>query len=295
MKYKMHGVIPPMLTPFKENGDLDEENLRKLVRFLRSEVDGVFICGSYGSGPLMSVEERKRVAEITMEEHGKLQVVVMTGCINTRDTIELTQHAKKIGADAASAVAPYYYHYSMKDVVQYYQDILDAVGTDFPFYIYNNPKFSGYAVDLKTMHRLKEIGVAGCKNASFDMMEFATLLRSFEGEDFDLALGTEALWLPASAYGAKAFIPGLANAFPEICRRMYDESQRGDYDACRKTQFEINEIRDIMYLADSTQLAIYTMLELRGLMKAYPRKPFNAATQEQKEAIRKRLVEVGVL
>ena len=163
-----------------------------------------------------------------MEERGALQVVAMTGCITTDETIELTKFAAAAGVDAASAVAPYYYHYGEADVIAYYQDVLDAIGSTIPFYIYSNPKFSGYPVELKTLRKLKEIGVAGCKAASFDIMEFANMIREFEGEDFDVALGTEALWLPAYTYGAQAFIPGLANAFPEICRKMYDESQRGD-------------------------------------------------------------------
>lgn len=295
MNYKMHGVIPPMITPFTKEGAVDEAQLRTLLRFLQDKVHGVFVCGSYGSGPLMSVAEKKRVIEIAMEERGALQVVAMTGCITTDETIELTKFAAAAGVDAASAVAPYYYHYGEADIIAYYQDVLDAIGSTIPFYIYSNPKFSGYPVELKTLRKLKEIGVAGCKAASFDIMEFANMIREFEGEDFDVALGTEALWLPAYTYGAQAFIPGLANAFPEICRKMYDESQRGDLEACRNTQFKINKIRDIMYLAGSTQLAIYTMLDLRGIIHAYPRKPFHTATPEQKEDIRKALAELGML
>ena len=64
MRFKMNGVVPPMITPFDENGNLDEENLIRLVEFLSPRVDGLFICGSYGSGPLMTLDERKRVAEI---------------------------------------------------------------------------------------------------------------------------------------------------------------------------------------------------------------------------------------
>lgn len=295
MKYRMYGVIPPMLTPFKKDGNLDEEGIRTLVRFLNGKVNGVFICGSYGSGPLMSVEEKKKVIDIVMEEKKELQIVAQTGCITTKDTIELTNYAKDAGVNAASAVAPFYYHYGEDDVVTYYKDVIDAVGRDFPFYIYNNPKFSGYSVSINTMQKLQKIGVAGCKAASFDLMEFADLMRAFQNTDFDLALGTEALWLPASMYGAKAFIPGLGNAFPELCMEMFETSQNGEYEKCLEIQMEINKIRDIMYLAGSTQLAIYAFLELRGIMRAYPRKPFNASTLEQKEDIRKKLKEIGVL
>ncbi|MDY4611395.1 MAG: dihydrodipicolinate synthase family protein [Sphaerochaetaceae bacterium] len=295
MKYKMKGCIPPMVTPFDRQGNVDEPELRKLVRFLNENVHGIFICGSYGCGPLMNLEERKRVAEICKEEGTKLQIIAMTGTTNTRDTIELTRHAKSIGLDAASAVAPFYFHHNMDDVVTFYGDVISAVGNDFPLYIYTNPKFSGYPVDLKTLRRLKDIGLAGVKAASFDVMEFANIVREFEGEDFDIALGTEALWLPAAVYGSNAFIPGLANAFPEICVDMYNQSCRGDWEACRATQFKINKLRDVMYLAKSTQLAIYAMLEIRGIAHCYPRKPFNPATPVELDNIRKKLIEMGMI
>jgi len=295
MKYKMKGCIPPMVTPFTINGEVDQPQLRKLVSFLNDKVHGIFICGSYGSGPMMSVEERKKVAEICKKEGTKLQIIAMTGTTNTCDTIELTKHARDIGLDAASAVTPYYYHHNMDDVVGFYRDVIQEVGPEFPFYIYTNPKFSGYSVDIKTMRRLKDIGLAGCKAASFDIMEFASMVREFEGEDFDLALGTEALWLPAAIYGAKAFIPGLANAFPEICVQMYEESMRGDWEACRKTQFKINDLRDVMYLAKSTQLAIYSMLEIRGIVSSFPKKPFQHASPTEIASIKAKLIEMKLL
>lgn len=291
----MHGCIPPMITPFDKDGNVDVQNLKNLVHFLDGKVHGIFICGSYGSGPMMSIEDRKLVAEVCKKEAKNLQIIAMTGAINTRDTIELTKHAKAIGLDAASAVAPFYYHHNMDDVVSFYKDVIDVVGTDFPFYIYTNPKFSGYGIDVKTMRRLKEIGLHGVKAASFDIMEYAGFVREFEGEDFDIVLGTEALWLPSAVYGAKAFIPGLANVFPEICVKMYDESQRGDYEACKETQFKINELRDVMYLAKSTQLAIYAMLEIRGVITSYPKKPFTKASDEEMAKMKEKLIEMGML
>lgn len=293
-KFKMHGVVPPMLTPFDKNGALDEAGLQSHVQYLSKQVHGVFICGSYGSGPLMSVEERKKVAEITVANRGNLQVVDMIGCANTQDSIELAKHAKEIGCDAVSAVCPYYFHHNMDDVFTFFMDIKEAIG-DFPLYMYLNPKFSGYPVDNKTIQRLKDAGLNGIKAASFDLLDFAGYMKTFADENFDVVLGTEALWLPASVYEAKAFIPGLANAFPEMCVQMFEESQRGDYEACLKTQYLINEMRNVMYTAKSTQLAVYAMLEIRGLLTCYPRKPFNAATQEQKDAMKQQLLQLGVL
>jgi len=95
--------------------------------------------------------------------------------------------------------------------------------------------------------------------------------------------------------GCQSYIPGLGNAFPEICRKMWIEGTEKRYDACKETQFIVNEIRDIMYLARSTQLAVYAMLDIRGIIRAYPRSPFVPAHEEEKKAIKNALVDLGVM
>ena len=103
------------------------------------------------------------------------------------------------------------------------------------------------------------------------------------------------MWLQSRVLGTEAFIPGLGNAFPEICRKMWIEGMEGRYDECCKTQFEVNEVRDIMYIAKSTQLAIYAMLEIRGVLKCFPRSPFIPATEDEKAQIKMRLKELGLV
>ena len=292
--FKLKGVVPPMITPFDKEGNLDIDNLEKLVTFLKDRVDGLYICGSYGCGPMMSVEERKKVTEVTVTVvDGKIPIVAHTGTTNTRDTVELTKHAEEVGCAAASAVGPYYFHHNEDSLLEFYSSMLNAVKSDFPIYVYHNPKFSGYEIPLNTMKKLKKMGIHGVKDATFDILTFATYMRQLADDNFDIALGTEAMWLAARSLGCEAFIPGLGNALPEICRKMYQEGINNDFEACRKTQFIVNELRDVMYLAKSTQLAIYAMLEIRGIVKTYPRSPFVPASEDEKEAIKKRLCELG--
>jgi dihydrodipicolinate synthase/N-acetylneuraminate lyase len=293
---KLKGVVPPMITPFDSEGELDVANLERLVDFLKERVHGLYICGTYGSGPLMNVEERKKVAEVCVKVGGgQVTIIAHTGTTNTRDTAELTRHAEKVGCDGAAAVGPYYYHHTKDGVMAFYQGMLDAVSPGYPIYLYHNPKSSGYEIPLEAIRRLKEQGLHGIKDATFDILKFATYMRELGGDGFDVVLGTEALWLPARALGAEAYIPGLANAFPEICGKMWQEGMDGDMEACRKTQFEVNRLREVMYMARSTQLAVYAMLELRGVLKAYPRSPFVSATDEEKRSIRQALEGMGVL
>lgn len=295
--FRMKGVIPPMITPFKENGEVDYEGLVTLVTFLRDKVDGLFITGSYGSTALLQPEERKKIAEITMETVAdKIPVVVHVGTADTRTAAELTSHAKSLGVAAVSAVGPFYYKHNADSICDFYRGIVQAAGGDIPVYVYNNVSFQGYLMDIALIRRLKEeVGVRGIKDATFDIMAHANYIRKLKDDTFDVASGTEAMWLQSRVLGTEAFIPGLGNAFPEICRKMWIEGMEGRYEACRKTQFEVNEVRDIMYIAKSTQLAIYAMLEIRGVLKCFPRSPFIPATEEEKAQIKIRLTELGLL
>ena len=285
-----------MITPFDREGKLDVENLEKLLDFLKDRVNGLFICGSYGSGPLMNVEERKGVAETSVGViQGKIPIIVHAGTTNTRDSIELAKHAERIGCQGVAAVGPYYFHHNEARLMEFYTGILNSVSSGYPVYIYHNPKFSGYPIALDTIRRLKDRGVHGIKDATFDILTFATYMRELGDGSFDVVLGTEAMWLPARSLGCQAFIPGLGNAFPEICGKMWQEGMNGDLDACRKTQFQVNQMRDIMYLASSTQLAVYAMLEIRNVINAFPRSPFMPASQEEKDKLRDALIQLGVL
>ena len=294
--FKLSGVVPPMITPFDREGNLDISGLETLLEYLKERVHGLYICGSYGSGPLMSVEERKKVAEVAVEVvDGRIPIIVHTGTANTRDTVALARHASEIGCTGAAAVGPYYYHHKDDGVLAFYTALLESVPRDFPVYLYHNPKFSGYSISLEVIGKLREKGLHGIKDATFDILTFATYMRELAPAGMDIVLGTEAMWLSARALGAEAYIPGLGNAFPEICNRMWEQGMTGDIEGCRRTQFEVNKLRDIMYLARSTQLAVYAMLEIRGVVTAYPRSPFVPAGGQEKQRIEKALAELGVL
>ncbi|MCF7933900.1 MAG: dihydrodipicolinate synthase family protein [Spirochaetia bacterium] len=292
--FKMKGVVPPMITPFKEDGALDVDGLKVLSQYLKDEVDGLFITGSYGAGPMMTLEERKQVVEVTVNSvEGKIPVIPMVGTTNNRESIELAQHAQSCGVAAVAAVGPFYFSHKAGDLIDFYTDLIESV--DIPVYLYNNPGFQGYEINLELLKELKRRGLAGVKDATFDILTHASYHRVLKDESFDVALGTEAMFASACVLGCQAFIPGLANAFPEINKAMFEQGMAGDFEACRDTQFKINELRDVMYLAQSTQLAIYAMLEIRGILTSYPRRPFITATDAEKAAIKQELRRLGMI
>ncbi len=291
---KAFGAIPPLVTPFKEDGSLDEGNLVKLIEFLCDHIHGLFVCGSYGNGPLMNVEERKRVAEI-VAKHRKdsTQFIVHVGTTNVRDSVELAKHAESVGAHKIAAVGPYYYHHTKENLRCFYGRILKAVS--IPVYMYYNPKLSGYTIEVDFLDELAQLGIAGIKDSSFDIMFHADCIRKIRKKDFDVVVGTEAMFLPASTLGTRAFIPGMGNAWPEICAELYEAVAEKRMEEAREVQKRVNRVRDIMYLAKSTVVAVYAMLDLRGVCTVYPREPFVPLPADEKAILRAELEKTGLL
>jgi len=291
---KMKGIVPPMITPFTEQGEVDIDALRTLVEFLSKNVDGLFVAGSYGSGALMTAQERKDVTRNTIRfAAGRVPVVAMVGSASTAESVVLAIDAERAGASAVAAIGPYYFKYEQHALVDYFGSLVDAV--KIPVYVYNNPRFQGYPMDHNTIGALAQRGVFGVKDATFDILAHADYQRSFAPSGFDVVLGTEAMWLSARVLGCEAFIPGLGNAFPELCRKLYREGMEGDFDACRRTQFLVNRVREVMSLTSSSQSAVYAMLALRGIISSRPRRPILPATESETAAIREALCGLKLL
>lgn len=292
MVEKLRGVVPPMITSFDESGNLNEKAIRSVVRFETEYVHGLFICGSYGGGPLMNVEEKKQVVDIvTSEVQGQREVVVNISATNTRDAIELATYAAKAGANRVASVPPYYYHQSEENVLRYFDAIIKSV--DIPVYVYNNPKTVGYGVSISTLGKLKELGLFGVKDSTFDLMWYDEAHRKYP--DMDMVMGTEGLVLPAVLLGCQAFIPGLGNAFPDLLRKFFDQLMAKQYDAAYETHKLVLELRSMMSITGPTLVGVTEMAWLRGIDAGYPRSPFKRAEKEKVALLREAMVKVGAL
>ncbi len=288
------GVIPPMITPFDSNGEVDENATKELVGFLADHVHGLFICGTYGSGPLMESDQRKKVAEIvTKQIDGKINVIVHVGSTNTKTAIDLAKHAESIGATHVSSVPPYYYKHNKEEVFFYFGSLVRAV--TIPVYVYNNPKTAGYAISPELLNELADLGIAGVKDSSFDIMVLNDYIRKITKRGFDVVLGTEAIFLLASVLGVKAFIPGLGNVFPELMVELYKACTEGRFNEAREIHNKVLILRDIMQAAGANISAVHEMLRFRNINAGLPKSPYLPLTKEMSSVIYKRLNEVGVV
>jgi dihydrodipicolinate synthase/N-acetylneuraminate lyase len=151
----IRGILLPLPTVFDGTGEVDEPLMREMTQFyLDKGVHGFFPCGSFGQGPAMAVEQRKRVAQLVLEEvRGRVPVVVHIGAVDPYTAIDLGVHARRLGADAVGMVGPYYYGDRTHDeLVLHFQMVDQAV--QLPLFIYNNPAYQGYAITPALMQRL---------------------------------------------------------------------------------------------------------------------------------------------
>jgi 4-hydroxy-tetrahydrodipicolinate synthase len=268
---KLSGIIPPLLTPFKENGDVDYDRIPLLVGFMKPYVKGFFVCGTYGSGVLMNIDERKKVFETVAGcVDGLCQLIAHVGAANQRDTLELAEHAEQQHAMAVTAVPPFYFHYDEETLFQYFQDLINA--SSVPVYLYDNPGASGNQISPELINRLAEIGLNGVKDSTFDIGKTYAVMRKVGKKDFDVVIGSESLLLPAFMMGARACISGLANALPELMSKLYQAAIGADLALARELQADVLKMCDILHIGPSGPTA-YAMLQIQGIEAGFPRRP----------------------
>lgn len=287
MAKEVKGIIPAVVTPFTTDGKVDEQKLRNHVDYLVPKTHGLFICGSYGCAPMMSDAERKRTAEVIVEQvNGRVPVIVQVGTPDTASTVALARHAKEIGADVVAAVEPYYYIHTPEAIFTHYGTIVDSV--DMPVYIYNNPRYSNYNVTTAQLVKLAEMGVAGIKDSSHNIALFYDFVGNVTKPGFTFLIGSQTHLLPAAVIGAHGCISGLSNAFPELIVAVYEAAMNNDYATAATLQKKANALRKLT--GDGIPIPFYhAVLPMRGIDLGVPRAPFTPISEARAAEIKKQL------
>jgi len=290
----LEGIITALVTPFTEDSKLNVDGLRRLIDFqLSNGVTSFFICGTYGLGPVMSVDERKKVAELVVESVGSRgKVIVHVGSLNIDDALELARHAEDVGAYAIASLPPYYYVFDDEVIINYFKRLVSRV--KIPVYLYNNPARTGVRITSELLRRLADVGVTGVKDSSFDIVRFYEDLTVVDPSRFEFIMGTEALLLPAMVVGVKACISGLSNVFPELVVKLYKLVSEGDYVNAAKLHLEVIKVRKVLHLVPTIP-AVFEVLRLRGIDVGIPKPPFRGLSSKEVELLRSELMKLGVL
>ena len=299
----IHGSLVPNITIFDAAGRIDEVKTRWHMDWMLGKgVDGLFLTGSYGAGPLMSTEERISIFKLAKKSIDGFKGRILlphVGCIDTQNAVELAKAAEAIGADAVGAVPPFYYKHTDEVIVEYYKAIIDAV--KIPVFAYNNPETSRYTFNLKTVKLLQDYGLAGMKDSPLSIGLISQVVYGAEeaGKDFQLIIGTSTGWLPLDHMGVKACIAGMSNWAPEIMSELVRATFAGEWARARKAYLVMMDLSAKLHFTDST-IASHMALYARGFDAGFPRKPMilpafgNAKYKEIRQILEKGFAELGL-
>jgi len=294
-KLKITGVVAPPVVPFTVGGDIDEKKLRQYINWLIEKgVNALFSLGSFGGGPLLSIEERKRVAELNVEAvDGRIPVICQIGHNSTCFSVELAKHAEKAGLNAIAVLPPGYYKHTTENIKRYFQEILNSV--DIPVYLYNNPGSIGYSIAPELLAELAEMGLSGIKDSSFDLVYFQKAMNAVDKEDFNWINGTAPLMYPSIMLGADACVLGPANAFPELAISIWNAIQARDYKEAEKLQKKMVKLCGVMNLTTDV-VGVHEMIKLRGFdFGGYPRRPLLPCDEKISTKIKQELEKLELI
>ena len=293
----IRGVLLPIITPFDDRVRVDEEMMRQLVDFhISAGVQGLFVLGSTGQGPAMTIEERKHAAAIALDQAKKrIPVVIHVGTADAWSTTDLAEHAAAHGADAVAIVPPYYYSdHTEYEIIAHYQSVHKAVS--LPIYIYENPKYSGisippgFALRMKAeVPALKGIKVAYGQGA---LLEYVRLL-----PDVSIFTGNADLF-GLVPFGLAGMINPPTSFVPELCVALFKALDSKDYLAAVEAQKKVDAAARIVAsrLRKWGRVPLQEVYRMRGFaVKRFPKWETEQMPKEEIAKLERELRDAGIL
>jgi len=283
-KEAFSGVYSALFTAYDDEGKVSPERLRALIEFqLERGLRGAFITGSTGEGLLLSMDERKLVAETAVAAlKGRGISIVHVGHLATDGAVELARHAESIGADMVGTIPPIYYPVGNEGVLQYYRTIAESVS--LPVLIYNIPDKTGVTLTDELWLELFAVdNLIGMKYTGSDLYYMRNIIELLEGKALVLS-GSDELCLPALTMGADGSIGTTQNIAPEWFVKIRELFLTGDIHQARELQYEVNRL--IKYwLAHGRLAGCKATAAVRGVPVGGVRAPLPPLTEEEGAAM----------
>ena len=294
---KIGGVFPALLTPFTKGGEkVDYDRGCGLAEFLAKQgVQGLFVCGTTGEGPLMTLAERKQMLEAVVDAVGKkVTVIAHTGCFDTASTIELTRHAQKAGAAAAGVVTPGFYTFDDECLYRHFMAVADSV-KGFPVLLYNIPGCVKNVIKPPLVHRLAKDAdnIVGMKDSGGSITAFNEVLMGVP-KGFVAINGVDEYSMQALAAGGSGCVSSTANVVPELFLSIYNAMKKGDLAKAWESQKKL--CRACATFHYGALVARYKEgVRLRGFDPGYVRAPQRELTKDERKELAKNMKAAGLL
>ncbi|MEN9450354.1 MAG: 4-hydroxy-tetrahydrodipicolinate synthase [Pseudomonadota bacterium] len=260
-----HGSIVALITPMRENGDIDYACLRKLVEWhIAQRTDAIVVIGTTGEASTLSIEEQNNVIKTVVEHtHRRIPIIASTGTQSTQKTIDQTRTAMEIGVDACLLVTPYYNLPTQEGLYQHYRLIADKV--PIPQILYNIPKRTGCDLLPETVARLAGIvNIVGIKEGQ---PERAKTILELCGKNIDVYSGDDNTALEIMRMGGKGVISVAANLVPQTMHNLYELTKKEDWEAADKIDRQLRPLYQDLFI-ESNPIPVKWLAAEKGLISS---------------------------
>jgi 4-hydroxy-tetrahydrodipicolinate synthase len=294
----MHGSMVAIVTPMLEDGSLDYPGLKNLLDWHVTEgTDGIVIVGTSGESPTVSVEEHCELIRVTVDHiDGRIPVIAGTGGNSTREAIELTEFAKKVGADASLQVVPYYNKPTQEGMYQHFKTIAEKV--DLPVILYNVPGRTVADLAGETTVRLAGVpGIIGIKDATGNLERGSVLLAELKAAghaDFAVLSGDDLSAILLMLMGGKGNISVTANVAPRLMHALCAAAMADDVAKARAIQYQLLGVHKAMF-TEANPIPVKWALHQMGKITAGIRLPLTPLSPALRDPLKKALIHAGLL
>lgn len=287
------GSIVAIVTPFRK-GRVDERALGELIEFqLANGTDGIVPCGTTGESATLSHQEHERVVAFTIETvKRRVPVIAGAGSNSTDEAIALTRHAKKVGADGALLITPYYNKPMQEGLFRHYKAVAEAV--DLPLVLYNIPSRTSVNMLPSTVGRLAAIrNIVAIKEGSGSLQQVSEIIQAC-GDRFTVLSGDDPLTIPMMAVGAKGVITVTANIAPADMAAMVDAFAAGQLDRARRLHDKMFPLFTALFY-ETNPIPVKAALAMMGKIDGELRLPLCPMASESREKLARVMKEYGLI
>ena len=288
------GATVAIVTPFK-NGEVDYETLRSLVEFqIKHGTNAILPCGTTGESPTLDHQEHAKVIETCIDAAAdRVPILAGTGSNSTKEAVDLTQHAAKVGASGALVVTPYYNKPTQKGLYQHFKAVADSV--EIPIILYNIAGRTAMNIETDTVAKLASDckNIIGVKEAS-GSLDQAQSVRLACGKDFLILSGDDALTLPIMSIGGSGVVSVLSNIVPADVVNVINAYNNGEIDKARELHFKLLPLAKSMFV-ETNPIPVKKAMEFLGLCQGETRLPLSEMDEKNIATVKKALEDYGIL
>lgn len=277
------GSFIAIITPFKDDGSLDEQKYRELIEFqIKGGTNGLVPCGCTGEAATLAHEEQKKAIKIAVETAGgRIPVIAGTGSNSTEEAIELTRYAKVVGADAAMLITPYYNKPTPQGQYLHYEKVAREV--DIPIVLYNVPSRTGISMLPETIARLSKIdNIVAIKEASGSVEQVSRILSLC---DICVLSGDDSMALALMSIGAKGVVSVAAHIVPQEVAEMVSAYLDNNLDRAREIHYKLFPLFKAMFI-ETNPIPVKTAMKILGRLNGKLRLPLCPMQPESEEKLK---------